>query len=235
MFKFKNDAIDDYVRDLERMNKKAIPFAAKFYLNNAAFETRKIWQWEIAKAFTERNKFTRNSIRVERVQGLNMRNMQATVGSVAEYMDEQEFGGVKRSKKGKNVNIPTSYAAGQDGAIPRTKRITRPNQMRNVRLKNARVKAKTRRQRNVAAVQAAAETGHKYVFLELTRTQGIFRVLGGKRKPRIKMVHDLTRKQVIIKKKPTMQPSLTKVTPKLENLALNALQQQVERQRLFVR
>jgi hypothetical protein len=73
--------------------------------------------------------------------------------------------------------------------------------------KRSRVKG-TKRQRNLVAIKQAAGSGEKYVFLDLGRSRGIFKVVGGKRKPKINMVWDMSRRSVVIKRNPTMAPAV---------------------------
>lgn len=232
-FEYKREQIEQLERDLEKFSKKAVPFATRFYLNGIAFEARKQWQQQIDRKMIQRNKFTRNSIRVERVTGLNMRTMHSVVGSIAPYMDDQEFGGTKLPKSGEHVAIATGASANQEGQKPRTKLPIPSNRMRKIRLSGRSIKASNRRQRNAIAIRQAKASGNKFVYLETARNKGIFRITGARANSKLKMIHDLTRRSVAIKPLPTLAPAVTATRAVAPDMAINALQQQVERQKIF--
>jgi hypothetical protein len=229
MFSIDDKNIRRLESELKTFAAKAYPFATRNTVNRAAFQARSEWQHQIDDKLVQRNKFTRNSIRVETTRTLNVRKQAAVVGSVAPYMDETEFGGVKRDPV-----IATSYSAGQGNAQPRTRLPRKANKLANIRLKRGSARgAKTKAQANFIRVKEAAASGHKYVYLDLRRGEGIFRVLGGKRKPRIRMVHDLSRKSVQIPATPTLAPAVAaarKATPLLYRAALT---EQLRRRGLF--
>ena len=153
------------------------------------------------------------------------------MGTIADYLEVQEFGGTKLKRGSVGVAIPTSYAAGQAlGSQPRIRLARRANQLKAIRLKRSRKRGSNRKQRNIAAIRS----GQKFVFLDLGRRQGIFRVLGGKRKPRIKMVWDMTQQAVVIPRNPWLQPATRRVEKVLPRLYREALRFQLRRHRLFV-
>lgn len=224
--------IKDLITQLGLINDKAFPYAARYYLNTVAFTARKHWQDEIKKTFINRNRFTVRSIRVTQTRSLNVRSMESITGSIADYMDDQEYGGVKRSKGGSHVNIPTATAAGQaEGTRPRTRPVRKPNRLANIRLKNGQITARNRRQRNLIAVKQARETGQKFVYMETDNSKGIFKVT----RSRIKMVHDLSRKTVKIKREPTLYRSLQHTNKEIPSIAISALEQQIDRHTKFKR
>lgn len=225
--------IENLVADLERFNKKALPFATRNTVNTAAFKARALSQENIRNSMVTRNKFTERSIRVEQTRTLQVNRQEAVVGSTADYMEDQEFGATKRSDGRHGVRIPTSYSAGQEGSQPRTRLPRGPNRIQRIRLKNKRKAGKTRQQRNTAAIREAAQSGSKYVFLELARRKGIFKVIGGKRKPKIKMVHDLTDKSVTIPRNPWLAPAVAETTKLIPDIYRDSLQFQVDRLDLF--
>lgn len=232
MFEYKQTEIEKYLRDLGVMKERAIPFAIRNTVNGMAFKARTIWQGNIDRKFIQRNKFTRNSIRVERATGLDVRTMEATTGSIAPYMATQEDGGTKTSQSGKHVNIPTSESSGEGEGKPR-KRLPFPaNRMKRIQLRS-RVKSTSRRQRNAIAIKQAVKAGNKFVYLELSRKNGIFKITGGKRKPRVRMMHDLSRRTVVIPQTKTLEPTVDETVRHGPTIAVQALRQQVQRQRLF--
>ena len=80
---------------------------------------------------------------------------------------------------------------------------------------------------------AAAEGGSKYVYLNLGRRKGIFKVVGGKRKPRVQMVHDLSNTTVRIPANPTLAPAVARTRRAIPLLYKSQLIQQLQRRGLF--
>jgi hypothetical protein len=234
MLTFDDRQIKRYEADLKTFAKRAFPFATKNTVNQAAFTAQRIGREGIKHDFILRNPHTVRSIQVEQTRTLNVRNQAATVGSIAPYMEQQEFGGtkVKRGKEG--VPIPTSYSAGQgENAQPRTRLPRRPNTLPNIRLSNRRTGRGSKKQRNFIAVKQAAQSGQKFVFMDLTRRRGIFRVLGGKRNPRVKMIWDLSSKTTQIPRRPWLAPAVRKTIPMIPQIYKNSLVYQLKRHNIF--
>lgn len=232
MIEIDQKQIKQLERDLKTFKRRALPFATKATVNGAAFATQKTARRDINVKMITRNRFTEQSVRVEQTRTLKINQQIAVVGSIADYMADQEFGGTNRPE-GENVAIPTGYSAGQEKQQPRTKLPRKPNKLANIRLKRRRRGATSRKQRNVAAVKAAAQSTNKYVFLDLGKRKGIFKVVGGKRKPRLKMVYDLTRKSTPIPKNPWLKPAVDHTQQKMPAIYFKALQFQAKRHNLF--
>lgn len=234
MFGVNTRDIKEMERDLKTFAKDAFPFATRKTLNDAAFQSQRAARADVREGMVNRNRFTVQSIRVEQARTLRVGRQSATVGSIADYMEDQEFGAVK-SKTGKEgVSIATSWSAGQgENARPRTRIPRKPNQMANIQLQRRRKKGTGRKQRNIAAIKQAAETGRTYVFLDLGRTKGIFKVTGGKRRPKIKMVHDMSRQSVVIPKNPWLKPAFDDTTRMVPAFYADALRFQIRRRNLF--
>jgi hypothetical protein len=234
MIEINDKAIKTLEADLKAFAGKAFPFASRNALNRGAFQARSEWQSQIDDKLVQRNKFTRSSIRVETTRSLVVHQQAAVVGSVAPYMDETEFGGTKRAKGKKGVPIATSYAAGQGDAPARTRLPRRDNKLANIRLKRQRgVTAKSKLQENFLRVKLAAEAGDRFVYLDLRRGPAIFRVLGSKERPRIRMVHDLSRRSVVIPATPTLAPAVAATRRAMPTLYRAALTEQLQRGGLF--
>lgn len=233
MFKIDDREVKKLEAQLKAFKREALPFATKATINSAAFETRKVWQRNIAVKMVERNRFTKASVRVVQSKTLNIHTQSARVGSIAPYMDDQEFGKVKMKRGEEGVSIATGYAAGQENAQPRTRLPRKANKLASIRLRKQSRKGHGRRQKNLIAVREAASSGHKFVFLDLGRRKGIFRVTGGKRRPSVKMVYDLTSTSVVIPKNPTLAPSVAHVQVQLPKLYAKALRFQLKRHGLF--
>lgn len=213
MFELDDRDVKRYAADLKTFARRAYPFATKATVNRAAFETRKGYQEGMRDDLTLRNKWTERSVRVDQAKTLIVSRQEAIVGSMADYMATQEFGGTVKGK-GKHQPIATSYSAGLgQNTRPRTKLPRKPNQLKNIQLKRRGQGTAGRNARNAAAIREAAGSGNKFVFLDLGRRQGIFRVLGGKRRPYIRMVWDLSSKSVRVPRKPLLLPA-TRATEK---------------------
>ncbi len=233
MFTTDTSQFKQYEDDLKRLSRRSIPFATKNTVNTAAFETQKVSRLSLSKELILRNPFTLRSVQVEQTRTLNMSRQAAFVGSVADYMEKQEFGAVKASRGSEGVNIPTGYSAGQRGQTVRTRLPRKPNAVKNIRLSSGRVKAKNRRQKNLILVMQAANSSNKFIFMDLGRRKGIFKVVGGKRSPKVRMVHDLTRRTVRIPRKPWLLPATDKVIPMMSRFYRDSLQFQLKRLRTY--
>lgn len=234
MFKVDTEAIKQMESDLKEFAIKAYPFATKATLNKAAFEGRERIQAGMRKKFIIRNKFTLNSIRVEKARGSIVKNHEAVVGSVAPYMDDQEFGATK-TKRGKHgVAIPTTVASGEGrGTRPRRRVARGANKKRNIRLTKARVKAKSRNQEIRASVLHAAATKKRFVFLRMSKHPGIYKVTGGKKRPKIDLVHDMSKKSVRIPRTGIVLAATRAVERSMPEMYHKALVFQMKRHDLF--
>lgn len=222
-----------FEKDLKAFAKRAYPFATKQTVNGAAFKARGYAQENIRQNMVERNKYTAGSVRVEQARGLNVDTQAAVVGSVAPYLETQEFGGVKKSKGKSGTPIPTSYSAGQgESQQPRTRLPRKPNKLASIRMRG-RARKGSRKQRNVVTVRAAVAAGQKFVYLELQSRRGLFRIIGGRRRPQIKMVWDLSRPSVVIPRNPWLGPAVERTRADIPGLYRNALVAQLERHGLF--
>ena len=220
------------VRQLETklrwLNHRGLPFAEIEAVNRAAFGAQKDARQELGGRMVLRNAWTERSILVRKA---NLQTMEAATGSTQQYMETQELGGREDAKGKHGVAIPTSVASGEGrGAKPRQRMVRRPNKMSNITLApNA--SAFSRKQRNAIAVREAIRTGRRYIFLDLQRRKGLFRVYGGKRKPRIEMIHDLSSKSVTIPRNPWLMPVATKQAAAMPRYYAAALERQIARLR----
>lgn len=189
--------IKRFENDLKQFAEKAYPFATRDTLNKAAFDAQRRGRDNISTGMIVRNRYTLQSIQVERAQTLKLSSQTAIVGSVASYLATQEFGGAVRGH-GKNQPIATSYSAGQgDDTRPRTRLPRANNLMKAIALQRTRSRKPRSRAGMVAlAIHQAKAEGRQFVYLNLGRRQGIFRVLGTRAKPRIRMVWDLSHRSV---------------------------------------
>lgn len=243
MFSIDDKKIKRMEKDLKLFAKRAVPFATKSTLNGLAFETRKNSQKLIKRRMVNRNKFTYNSIRVVQTKSLNVNTQAAIVGSIAEYMDEQEFGGQKTRKGKHGTPIPTSYAAGLSlNAQPRTKLAKKPNKLQSIQLKRKRAKG-SNKQALIRKVQNAVDTGDRFIFHDFrgNKKKGVYRIIGGKKNTkkgwpkgaRMRLVWDMSKQSVNIPKRPWMKPSVRRATSKTEKIYEQALLFQLRRNNVF--
>lgn len=241
MFKINIDDVEEYENHLKTFGDRAFPFASKATLNRSAFEAQKLARRDVNVKMVTRNQFTERSIQVEQTRTLNVRNQAAIVGSTADYMADQEFGATKVKTGSEGVSIPTGYAAGQEGQQPRTRLPRRANALQNIKLQHRSKKGRTRKQRMLIAVRGAVESGRRFVFLDLDRKKGIFKVLGGRKKPnrgwpvgaRLKMIHDLTEQSITIPRNPWLKPAVDRVEILMPGFYRDSLRFQIDRLGLF--
>lgn len=193
-------------------------------LNQTAFETRKQFVKNVEDKFTLRNKWTVKTIRFEKVRGFNPKTQFSVVGSTMDYMEDQEFGAVKKKSGKKGVAIPTTHASGESlGARPRSKRVQRPKQRAAIRLSRVRTKARSRGQKIFQTIRGVSERGSgKYAYLPFQRSPGIYRITGKKKRAKVRMVYDLSRRSVVIKKRPSLGPAVARITPRMPVFYKNA-------------
>lgn len=216
------------VRKLESFARRGIPHAARNGLNATAFAAREQWQREIQFSMTLRNDWTRRSIQVTQARGNDVAQMESKVGSVADYMETQEHGGTERKKHKHGVAIPTSIASGEGrGARPRRRLVRRPNRLPSIQL-TPRI-GDSQKRRNAIAIGGALRAGRKYVFLELEKRSGIFKLSGGKRRPKIDLLWDLTKASVRIPPTRTLGHTLQNIGPQTKAAIQGALIAQLQR------
>jgi len=204
--------LDELGKDLLAFRRKAAPFAIREMLNSQAFAARKLWRTKMMATFVLRNKWTLGSIRVQKVRGgLIVSSMESEVGSGLDYLEEQEDGTTKRAQGKHGVSIPTAYSAGQAvGSYPRRRMVRGPHKMSAIRIQD-RATHRKRSIRNIIAVRRAQKSGQKFAFLEFNESKGIFKVLGGRKRPRLRKVWDISRGSVTVPPHPTLGPTAERV------------------------
>ncbi len=222
--------LDKLTADLAFFASRSIPYAARSAATTMAFQARAIWVQEIESSMTTRNRYTVKSLRVEKATGNRIENIQAVLGSLAPYMAAQEDG--RPNQLGGKRAIPTSAAAGQRGARPRTKLVRRPNVLSAIHLAKRGTRG-SRAQRNAISMSQAARAGKKFVFLDLQRGRGLFRIGGGKRKPNVTMLWDLSRGSVRVPKNPTLERTVARQQAKGVEVYHAALIEQARRNKVL--
>lgn len=230
-------------KDLKVFAARSLPYAARDALNKSGWAARGHAQDNIRKKFIERNKWTRGSVRVRTTANLRVDQMEVEVGSTEEYMGKQETGGIKRSRTGRSVAIPTAYSAGQEGARERTRLPRRPNRVKNIQLKQGRQQGKTRKQALVIAVNMAVREKKRFLYLGRGQhggKRGIYRVVGGRYRgsgwpgnAKLRMVASYETRIVRIRESPWLRPAADRAMRGLDRRYAQALLTQFRRQRIF--
>jgi hypothetical protein len=229
-----DEQIKQYESDLKTFADRAYPFATKNTLNQAAFSAREGYVANARGSMQLRNKFTERSMRVEPVRGLNVNMQRAIVGSTADYMEVQEFGGIKRKGGKTGVPIATSVASGEgEGVQPRRRMVPRSRRLGNIALRNKRVKALSKKRKNFIKVKETAKSGRKFVFLDHEKHPGIYRITGGVRRPQVKLVWDMSKESVVIPRNPMLAPAVKDAERVMPFLYQESLEFQMKRQGLF--
>lgn len=201
-------------RALLLLNDRAFPFATRHALNTAAFSAQKDYRGGMRKKLTLRNKFTVTSVRVDQARTLNVNRQESVVGSDAHYADDIESGSTRVSTGKEGRPIATGYSAGQRGQIPRTRLPRDANKFQSIVLRSRR-RTGSRKLKNWIAVKQAATSGKKFIFMDLGRRKGIFKVTGGKRTPKVNMVYDMSHKTISTPATPLLEPAFQRAQPVL--------------------
>lgn len=224
---------NELAKSLRTFAKKAAPFAVRNALTAQAFHCRKVWTWQIQKSMTLRNTFTTRSLQVVKASGFNISTMQSVVGSELGYMKSQEEGDTE-SKKGKHgVPIPTATAAGMGmKARPRKKQVRKGNYMAALKVGSQKRIGNSQKQRNAIAVKTAAK-GTGIAYLDLGKRRGLFRVTGGKRGLKVRMLYDLSRDTIRIKPLHTLQQAVEQTVSVSDRIYSAAVLEQLQRNQVF--
>lgn len=219
-------------RALETIAKRSVPFAARETVNGMAWAGREAWQDEMRTSLTLRNRFTERHALVDPARTLRMSAIEARLGHTEEYMRLLEEGKPERAARRFRA-IPTEVAAGQArGSLRagRAKAVRAKNIITHLgSLKVSGSKARSRKANNARAVRGAIRTGRRIALLDLGKGPGIYRVMGGKRRPKLSKLYDLTRRRTPMPRIPTLGRAMARALSKGPELALAALEKQLAR------
>lgn len=216
------------VAKMDAINKRAMPHAIRDTLNMLAFSARRDMQRRMGQQMTLRNRYTTRSIAVDKARGVMVPAMESRVGSLQPYMATQELGGTVSSKGRHGVTIPTSTASGEGmSARPRKRLVRRANWLSAIRLAGR--GSGSAKQRNAIAISRAIRSGTRTAFLDLGQRKGIVRIMGGKRRPKVRMLWDMSKRSVRIKANPTLQPSMDAAQRRAPRVAQVAAMRQIKR------
>jgi hypothetical protein len=211
-------------RDLTRVKKSALPYAVRATLNSLAFEARGEYQREMGAKMKLRNKYTVGSVRVDKAGGLQVHTMKATMGTVADYMDEQEEGAVQ-AKEGKH-GVPLPAAA--PGARKNRGRVARAKQIRAINIL-PRVTGHRSRKIGAAFSMAARRGGKQFAFLKLRPgRQGIYEINPGRKRLGLRKVWDLSKGTITIPRNPMMKSAVQRANRLRDGIWREALLSQLK-------
>ena len=231
MYRLNVKGAREFEKSLLVMRRKAWPHATRDAVNETAFLGRKVWAKDVKDSFVNRNPFTARSLRVEKARGTVIVEQHAVLGSVADYMDEQEAGETKKGR-GKGLAIPTPAAAGQQGRV-RTRVIQRRFALRAIQLHQA--VSGSRARKNAAALSQAVRSGRRVAFLDHGDRRGIVRVMGSKKKPRVRVLYDLSHPSVRRAAEPTLGRTIDRVRAMVPAIYAGALLKQLRRHGISVK
>ena len=224
-------------RDLWLLSTRAGPYANANALTAMAREGQTLAREMIKKDFVNRNTWTARSVQFDRARVGKIGKEYSVLGSVAQYMGSQEFGGNRLTRGKHGVPIPTKIASGEGESAGVRKRLpTKRNTLKAITLTNKQIRAghtNGQRQRNAIAVTTALRKGGGDVFLHLARRVGIFRVSGTRKNAKIVMLYDLSHPQVLIHKHPWLHPAAEAATRKGPELYVKALERKIELFKMF--
>jgi len=225
-----------FERDLKAFAAKALPFANRDSLNDGVFMAQRVARTQtLPRKMILRNPWTARSVRVQKATEKRIRDQQAFVGAVDDYLERQEFGGTRSSQGKHGVPIPTRSASAEGrGTAPRRRVVRRAKTLQRIKLRRVRG-AQGRKRRNAMAVQAAAGSGRKSVFLETRKGPGIFEVRGGRKKPRVEMIWALWKQTVRTPPNPWLKPTVDQVTKVMPSIYRTNLSKQLRRHKIFTR
>ena len=245
MFSIDDKDIKRLEKDLKLFKRRALPFATKNTINSAAFGAQKRSRIDLKENFVLRNRFTVQSVQVDQTRTLNIRRQAAHVGSTEDYMEDQEFGGVKTKGGKEGTPITTSYAAGQGlGNHNRTRLARKPNRLLNIKLKGNKLKgAKNSKQATILKTIQAVKTGKRIVYFDFRgrKKKGIYRVVGGRitkkggmpRGVKLRMLHDLSETSVRVPSRPWLAPAVKLTERTIPALYKKSLMFQLRRHRVL--
>lgn len=236
--------VAEFEADLRVFARSALPFAVKDTLNKAAYEGQYRSRNNIKSGMINRNKWTQNSVKINRAHGNDVDEMRSKVGSLNPYMKDQEEGGTRSESEG--VPIARGYAAGQQGANVRTKVVRKGNRLNNILLASRASprRARNKRQEILFKAQDAVTSGKRFFYHEFSdRKKGIYRVVGGRRSfkrglpkgAKIRTVYDMSHNSTTVRPTHWLSDAVASVKEDMPRIYFHSLVQQLHRHGLFDR
>lgn len=228
-----NRQILDWVSKLKAFTRHGYPNAVKRTVNAAATKTRDLGKQTVASKMTLRNRWVAGSIRAQWTKSNQVNSMRAIAGSVGPELQKQEFGATVRGS-GKTKAIVTAAGAREPQSARPRKGLLRPRLGKlNLRKPSRKgLRHMSKRQRALVTIKTLGSQSRNDIFyLNLGRRQGFFRMEG----PKLRMVVDLSRRSVKVKRNPWLGPATKTVTKHLPGIYRRELRDQMRRARFPAR
>lgn len=218
---------DKFASILSSYSKKNYAFATRATINEMGFQLQKLSRSGLHERMILRNKWTESSIRRDKARTLKIADQKTEVGSILNYMERQEKGGIAVSQKKHGIPIPTKFSSAEEGQEKRKRIPIASNRLKAIQLRHSSElsKFKTRKQKNIVAVKLAIQHNNRFVYLETEKRKGIYRITRGRSRvknerqrlqnifdnSKIKLVHDLTHNVIIDPKNAWLFPHIKRV------------------------
>lgn len=174
-------------------------------LNDQAFEARRVAQQQILpRTFTLRNKFIVNSVRIKKSPKRKLARLVALMGSINPALRKQE--------KGATINeprIPATFSRISKSPEKKVRAAMRVNKLGDLP-KPSDMRGNSLHSKNVALLRRMSRTKDKRAFIirgHRKIRKGIYKLHGGGKNPRLRIIHDLSKKRVRLKRRRWLLPS----------------------------
>lgn len=220
---------------MKQISEKNAKYAVYESFNKAAFWAQKQWRTELRATLVLRNQFTERSIQVKRATGSkhgSISKITASVGSVAEYMDQVEEGETEHKKGKHGVAVPMPDASGQKSwpttkVVRAAKRIGNVHIHRGVAAPRSVSGTKADKQKIAIALRLAKKQPKDgYAFMDLGKVKGVFRV---RKRGKPLLVWNYSKGTVRMKPHKTLEPVVHKAAKILPYIMERELQMQIRR------
>lgn len=203
----------------ENLSRAAMEIATRRTLTGLAFEGRKAYKENIKKEFVLRNKRTIQGVRMTEAKRGSINQQFSVVGHLDDWMRRQEFGGTHIGRK----TIPTQRAAGQSrGLRPRTKAVRRPNYLKRIDIDQG-------YDRIQARMREAAKSGKRFIYADLGRREGIFKVIGNTKRMRLDMIYSTGHRGIVTKPRYVLRSAKAEAMTHRNRLFRSAIDFQLQR------
>lgn len=213
--------------------KKANDIAVRNTLNTMAFLSRKNSLKKIDQNFIIRNKFTKRNIRVDKVNQINVRDMESRMGATekASYMEMQEHGGIRKPKRPGHLAIPQLSARGGS----KNKTVSRVHYLRRIKKQKLRWSGSsgTRKSRLVALAYKSQQTTRPFVYKKNIYIVKSFRKSGNKVFFEKEHLYNLSQKNAVVKGKKWMAPSIQKPIQDRQNIYNSQIRKLLRRKEII--
>jgi hypothetical protein len=216
--------IKKFIDLLNEYPTKQFPLAARFIVNEMAFQSRQIAARNVEQRFIIRSKFVTSRIQFERApftrDPAQIKSKMGALESI-DFMADQEVGFTNKAKSGSKLPIPTRAARVSQSVEKKKRTVYRKDRLGQLRRINQ-FKGKNKRQKIIAMLQEMARKNDKRAALiPFTNKPGIYVIRNrrkgkGKNKFNFKLhkLYDLSKRQQRVKANPWMAPTMEEISQK---------------------